>query len=94
MKATHQNAPLKVGVRNGKLVISIGVETLAWASQTINGGPLDIKVRKGQYETFAKDVAREITKEDEVGDTPLAVFLDAMMVKASEEGSPALVYPK
>lgn len=87
------NQPLKTEVLDGRLVISIGIETLAWASRPENYGPLtDCEVEAGREEEWAKDVARQIDKEDETGDTPLNRFLDKMMVAASENGSGAIIF--
>lgn len=88
------NAPLKVEVEGGRLVISIGVSVLAWASKPENGGSLTrCNVDGRRRARWAKDVANEITREDDQGNSPLAEFLDAMMEAAADSGSAALNWP-
>lgn len=88
-------APLKVEVKNGKLTIEIGIDTLEFASRSENGGPLEnCKVDRNQLVEWAKDVAIEIQREDEVGDSPLARFLDESMQTAADNGSCALIFDK
>jgi hypothetical protein len=89
------SAPLACKVRDNKLVIEIGVETLAWASHWKNGGPLNTcKVDKRRRKAWAKDVGRAMTREDEVGNSPLNDFLDKMMIAAADDGSEALLFPQ
>jgi hypothetical protein len=76
--------PLKVQVRNGRLEITIGVSTLAECTLCT---PDPIIVPKRQQSGFAKDVAHELTREDEVGNTKLTMLLDAMMEAALNNGS-------
>ena len=100
----HPTAPLQCQVKGNRLEITIGVETLVWASRAKNGGPEELEgsERGGQKchvdgrrrIQWAKDVAHEITREDEVGNSPLNVFLDEMMVKAADNGSSALIFEK
>ena len=83
--------PLKCEVSGDLLVVSIGINTLAWAALKKNGGPLDgvCVIDKVQ---FAKDVSLAITSEDETGDGPLNRFLDEMIQLAADQGSPGLKY--
>ena len=75
-------------------MVSIGVETLEWASKPENGGGLvRCKVDGRRRVEWAKDVAAEMTREDEVGNSPLAEFLDGMMEAAADMGSGALHWP-
>ena len=46
----------------------------------------------GQADEWAHDVAAEIDREDEIGDTPIIRFLDEMMEAASANGSAALSF--
>lgn len=88
-----EDAPLKTTIENGKLIVSIGIDTLVFASKPENGGPLDdCKVMDGQADEWAHDVAAEIDREDEIGDTPIIRFLDEMMEAASANGSAALSF--
>ena len=88
-----KDAPLEVTVKDGKLTISIGIDTLTFCSAPENTGPLEgCRVEPGKEEEFAKDVADEIEKEDHDGSTPLSHFLDEMMDNAASNGSCALIY--
>ena len=90
------DAPLKAHLRNGKLIISIGLNTLAWALDSENGGPFEqfcVGSSEKDKTTFGKDIIREMTKENEVGETPLMGFLDSMGMEALDSGSGA-VYEK
>lgn len=88
-----ESAPLKASVRDNKLVIEIGVETLAWASASLNGGPFrDLRVDGRRRKEFAQDVAAAMSLEDEVGNTDLCDFFDKMMLKAADRGSGAIIW--
>jgi hypothetical protein len=84
--------PLLAEVVGARLVVSIGVETLVWASAAKNGGPLEgCKVDGRRRREWANDVMREMTRENEIGESPLGKFLDEMMEKAANNGSGALI---
>jgi len=88
------NTPLRAFVSDKILTVQIGVEVLEWASRPENGGTLErCKVDKRRRIEWAKDVINEMTREDEVGNSPLAQFLDDMMDKAADNGSAALCWP-
>ena len=88
-----KDAPLEVVVKDGKLTISVGIDTLAFCSAPENTGPLDgCRVEPGKEEEWAKDVAEQIEREEEDGQTPLSSFLDGMMNEAASMGSCALIY--
>lgn len=88
------NTPLRAEVKDRKLVVEIGIETLEWASRPENGGTLErCKVDRRRRIEWAKDVVHEMTREDEIGNSPLAQFLDDMMDKAADNGSGALCWP-
>ena len=89
----NKNTPLDATVVADMLVITIGVETLAWAADPKNGGKLDnCKVDGRRRRQFAQDVARAMCEEDEVGNSPLNAFIDEMMEAAAEAGSGALIW--
>lgn len=91
----EKNDPLTVNVTDNKLVIEIGIHTLAYSSVEAFQSYND---KRGRYETtpvidayeFAKDIAGEMKEEEEDGSTPLTRFLDQMMGKAKDNGSMAL----
>ena len=87
------NTPLRAFVSDKILTVQIGVEVLEWASRPENGGTLErCKVDKRRRIEWAKDVINEMTRQDEVGNSPLAQFLDDMMDKAADNGSAALCW--
>lgn len=89
------NAPLKVKIERGALVVRIGVETLAHAVTCSDwANPYDEAT--GDYirtfaivdaRQFAADVAHEMMREREDGSTPLSDFLDKMSQGAVDDGS-------
>lgn len=88
------NTPLRAEVKDGKLVVEIGIKTLEWASRPKNGGTLErCKVDGRRRREWAEDVVREMERENEVGESPLMRFLDEMMEKAADNGSGALCWP-
>jgi hypothetical protein len=92
-KKSPKDSPLAVKVTGGKLVISIGINTLAWACDPANGGKLgDWKVKEGSEMEWAKDVAHEMEHEEGDFDAQSRVgkWLDEMADCAAESGSCAL----
>ena len=98
MSAFHYGQPLAVKVAGGKLVIEIGIHTLAHAMAFSNwANPYN--ERRGDYirtfaiadvEQFAKDVKHAMLDEREDGSTPLSDFLDKASQDAVEDGSEGL----
>ena len=88
-----KNQPLKTEVKDGLLTISIGINTLAWASRAENYGPLEgCGVIEGFEMAWALDVAREIARDDMLDGSPINRLLDEMMINVYEHGSCALDY--
>lgn len=85
-------SPLFVGVKDGKLVIEIGIQTLEFASRPANGGPLHgVRIGEGDsVRRWAEDVCNTMLQEDEKGESPITTFLDKMMLKTAENGSDVL----
>jgi len=83
---TRVDQPLKCEVKDGCLVISIGVDTLAFADQE------RLQVKVTNTEGFAKDVARELANEREDGSTILTDVLDTAMEHAADNGSEYIEY--
>jgi hypothetical protein len=89
------NQPLSCKVEGDELVIRIGIDTLAfasennddwheWDSRTHQFIPLwKVVANKG----WAEDVAHEMLREEEDGSSPLTNFLDKMSGKALDQGS-------
>jgi hypothetical protein len=87
--------PLTVEVKEGRLVISLGVDTLAFAFEHSNwNNPFidDLNDFRQQYfvpvpAAFAADVRRELRNEAEDGSTILEHLLDKACIAAVENGS-------
>jgi hypothetical protein len=78
--------PLVVEVIGGRLVISIGVRTLAF-SLTADGGPIVHPTRITDPLAFAREMVPELSREDEEGMTPVNVLLDQAAERAIENGA-------
>ena len=89
---SDKDQPLKAEVVDDKLVISIGVGTLAWAAKKKNGGPVPNKYKIACKQQWARDVANALEHDDEVGNTPLTELLDNAMQSAMDRGSTGLRY--
>lgn len=80
------NEPLKIEVADGRLVISIGVSTLAYAAahspefDCEDGSLLAVK----DEEQFARHTACELEREEEDGTTPVHRILDEAAGRAAE----------
>lgn len=92
----HSQSPLGVHVGNGLLLIVVGVETLAEASEQVftqwsdGVGEYVLTQKVINAEQFAKDVASELQVEDEVGTTDLHRLFDGAMANAVNNGSDAV----
>jgi hypothetical protein len=99
MSARYYGKPLTATVKDGRLVIEIGVQTLAHATafaEWANPWRDDDSEHGGDYlrdfaivdaPQFASDVVHAMLAEREDGSTPLSDFLDAMSQAAIEDGS-------
>lgn len=95
----HYGRPLSVTVTDGRLVIEIGIHTLAHAVSYADwANPYDHD--KLEYlrtfaisdaQQFADDVKRAMLSEREDGSTPLSDFLDKMSEAAINDGSMGLL---
>jgi len=91
----YYGQPLKATIADGRLVIAIGVQTLAHASAASDwANPFDETVYDyirtfaiDDAPQFAQDVVLAMLAEEEDGSTPLTVFLDKMAQAAIEDGS-------
>lgn len=105
MPTDMANAPLRCEVRNGRLVLSIGVETLAfcWDHRTEVECALedeDGSTKRPQgwpfkvidQAAFAKEVARAMLNEAEDGSSPATRFIDAACEAAADDGAEGLNY--
>lgn len=88
--AKPEKQALKVKVEGGRLTISIGVETLAYAarqSPQFDGGRLTVSDVGG----FASAVAKVLEIDDEVG-TPVQKMLDEAFNEVVEFNFPGCQY--
>jgi hypothetical protein len=91
---SERNEPLTVDVVGGRLVISIGVETLAFAAVHSEwANPWDDAANDYRRmivvtdaDLMAREVARALDDEQEDGTTPVHLLLDAAIIAACENG--------
>ena len=74
--------PLEIEVKNGQVIISIGVETLCFATQAEIH---DFKITN--KEGFVKDLINELNAEEEDGTTLVHRMFDKAADNAIENGS-------
>lgn len=93
-KRSPSKQELKVEVKGGRLVISIGIDTLAFAAENMDSNLSyddDWKPTKGftvsNKKEFAEDVLRELEREEEDGTTPVHILLDSACEEAVNQGS-------
>lgn len=84
MSADPKSKPLRVAIERGQLVISIGVDTLAFAFEHSNSGA-GSKVTNPLK--FAEDVLAELLREEENGATLVHDLLDEACVTTCQQGS-------
>ena len=82
--ADNKSQPLSACIISGLLTISIGVDTLAFATNN-NGDPEGFNVTNP--ERFAEDVLRELHREDEDGTTIVHTMFDEAAYMAADQGS-------
>ena len=78
--------PLQCQIEGTRLVISIGIGTLAFAAQHCDGNP---GYKVVSIEKLAEDVAYELRKEGETGETLMTQMLDRATHNAFDNGSTA-----
>jgi hypothetical protein len=98
------NTPLTCEVKDGELVVRIGISTLAEASEFEGRDPFwvfDYDQNKFVQEYkiiapvgWAKDVCREINREGEDGSSLLTHLLDTASERALDQGSLSVWSPK
>ena len=99
-----KDQPLSCKLEGDELVIRIGIDTLAWAAQSEGREPFwtydwekaDFVQRWKVIDNleWAKDVVREITREEEDGSSPLTNLLDKASEDALDQGSIAVWGPE
>ncbi|MBE3065158.1 MAG: hypothetical protein IMZ69_09100 [Spirochaetes bacterium] len=85
---------MTVGIARGELVIRIGIETLAFCtdecSEFYNSEKDRSDVKVTDPDEWAKDVVRELEREEEDGSSPLTDLLERAMSDAVDQGSTAV----
>lgn len=91
-RRSNRDAPLRVEVENGQLIISIGVETLKYCHnhneeqcENLEGYGTGFLITDA--EGFASDVEKRLKKEGEDGSTLLTDLLDKATKEAADDGS-------
>jgi len=93
--ATARNQPLKAEVKDGRIVFSVGLDTLVCAAANCedfitrdpNTGAVTNRLKVNDVEEFARDAVRAAQDETEDGASLLTDFIDAAMYKAIEDGA-------
>lgn len=82
---------LKVEIINKKLVISIGLEALAFAVEYSDSWPIDEFIVDpgiyGDYKDFGESIVQYLEFEEEDGTTPVHRMLDSVVLEALEQGA-------
>jgi hypothetical protein len=89
LKRAGKHQPLQVSIDGERLVVSIGISTLAFADAEYQRNDQNtIKISPVTDELgFAKDIARELERENEIGETMLTDLLDKATTAARDRGS-------
>lgn len=90
-----KDRPLGIAIEGGELVIRIGIDTLKFAaehcprfySEDVLRGAMGPYVTVTDAEELAKDVRRELFREEEDGSTPFGDLLDKCIEAARDDGS-------
>ncbi len=79
-----KDSPLSVKIDNDQLIISIGIDTLAFASSWENGGPVEnLGIEKGGELKWAESIMEEMLWDNTLDDPrPITNFFDEMIGKA------------
>jgi hypothetical protein len=92
---SNADAPLQVALQHACLVISMGIERLAYCFEEAEGNQVHDDATGDFHKDFtvsdpvqfAKDVIRAMNDESETGATPLNMFIEKMANAAAEDGS-------
>lgn len=84
----NEEQGLEAKIIDGKLVVSIGLDVLAYAvEQASDYDPDFLPVKVINKMNFAKDIIEELTLEDEGGRSSITELIDAAAMSAIENGS-------
>lgn len=81
----NKDKPLTVEIKDDQLIISIGISTLAFASNWENGGPVEnLKIGCFAERHWADAIVEEMIKDFGENPIPINEFLDKMIERAAE----------
>lgn len=98
----EEDTPLTCEIKDGQLIIRVGIATLAFCATNEDTGVLIDRdgdgellpsPKVGNAAEFANDVRLVLLHEEEDGSSQLTSFLDEAMREAADEGSLGLEYP-
>lgn len=84
-KTTQQH--LQVGIKAGRLEISIGIETLMHAVKAGPVGEAIPHLRVTDAQAYAREIVRALKDESEDGTTVVHRMLDAAAMEAIDQGA-------
>jgi hypothetical protein len=92
-----KNQPLRCTIEDGKLIVSIGIDVLAWCAREHpsfwNGEDDDTpNINVTDPEIFAREIQREMEKEAEDGSTLVNRMIDMAIQNAYEDGCQGVAY--
>ncbi len=92
MSKSHKKyQKLDVDIKNDRLLISVGVDTLAFAANHSDYFK-QARIKKSDQERFAKELVDLMVKENEVGESLLTRFLDKCFERAVDSGAESITY--
>lgn len=87
----HEDAPLEITLDDGRLSISIGIATLAFA--VTHGAGVEGVYRIADPWKAAESIRHYLLEEDEEGTTPVHTLLDKAAWEAWEQGEEGFAEP-
>ena len=78
---------LEVKIEDGRLLISIGVDTFCHATEYGMDQYFTGEVKVTDNDVFVQEVAKELSREEEDGTTPIHRMFDKVAAKALENGA-------
>lgn len=90
--AGDRSQALEVDIEDGRLVISIGVDTLLVAARGGDTWPDDEEFAVTNVDGFADDIRHELVGEEEDGTTLVHIAIDTAVERALDAGSLNVTY--
>lgn len=98
MTMSNRDTPLKVEIKDGEIVIRIGIDVLKMAAEQCPGiidweGEYDYPwIKIDDADEFAKDVVQGLLREEEDGSTTISDCFDEAIKLAVDDGSIGVDY--